>query len=104
MVCKASGHRRCSVLPPGLNQTHLRLILEWQGEPEAHVWPGEVVKGLEEADSASHVLTVFAEAQGFARKRSQRLTHGEIEALNQAGADGKTELFEPFSATENALA
>lgn len=103
MVCKASGHRWCSVLPFGLDQTIWRLILEWQGESEAHVWSSEVVKGLKEAHSSSHVVPVLAEAQGFARKRSERLTHSEIEALNQAGTDGKTKCFEPLSTTENAL-
>ena len=67
------------------------------------MWPAEVVKGLEEGDSSSHLVPVFAEAQGFARKRSQCLTHSEIKTLNQAGTDGKTQFFEPLSTTENAL-
>ena len=67
------------------------------------MWPAEVVKGLEEGDSSSLMVPVFAEAQGFARKRSQCLTHSEIKTFNQAGTDGKTQFFEPLSTTENAL-
>jgi hypothetical protein len=103
MVCKAGGHRWCSVLPFRLDQTFWRLILKWQGEPKAHVWPANVIKGLIETNSSSHLHPIFAETQGFARKRSHRLTNSEIESLNQAGTNGKTKLFEPLSTTEYAL-
>ena len=74
----------------------------WQSK--AHMWPGEVVKSLEEADPSSHLLTVLAEAQRLPRERSECLAHGEVEALNQAGTDGKTKFFQPFRTTDDALA
>ena len=103
MFSQASGHRWCSVLPFRLDQTFRRLTLRCQGQSEAHMRSGEVVKGMEEADSPSHLVPVFAEAQGFARERSQCLAHGEVKPLNQVGTDGKTKFFESLSTTKDAL-
>ena len=63
------------------------------------MWSGKVVKGVEEGNSPSHLAPVFAEAQAFAGKRSQCLTHREIDSLNQAGTDAKTKLLKSLSAT-----
>lgn len=104
MVGEAGGHGRRSMLPSGPNETSGRSVFHHHWQSQAHVWPGAVVEGLEEADPLSQLLTVFAEAQRLARKRSKRLPQGEVEALNQAGADGKAKFFQTVCATDDPLA
>ena len=104
MVREASGHGRRSMPPSWPNETCGRSVFYRQWQSQAHVWPGEVVEGLEEADPLSQLFTVFAEAQRLARKRSKRLAQGEVEALNQAGADGKAKFFQAVCATDDAFA
>jgi len=87
MIRQTSRHPRCSCLPLGLNQPRPRWsgVLKWQ--PQTVMRPGEVVQGVEEDDPPTQLLPVFARAPTLALKRRQGVTQGQVQALNQTGAD-----------------
>src|SRR5437660_925410 len=99
MIRQTSRHPRCSCLPLGLNQPRSRWSGVRQWQPQTVRRPGEVVKGVEAGDPATQLLPVFARAPTLARQRCQGVTQGQVQALNQTGADLQTKLGQTYRPT-----
>src|ERR671919_2166652 len=87
MVSQASRHSRSPWLPLGANQPSPRLFPCGQRQPQALVWTREVVECLKEDHATPQLRAVFAEAPALSCQWSQGMTQGQVETLNQTGAD-----------------
>src|SRR6266536_1803931 len=92
MIRQTSRHPWCSCLPLGLNQPRTACSGLWQWQPQTVMRSGKVVKGVEEDDPAPQLLSVFAIAPTLARQRRQGVTQGQVQPLNQTGADLQAKL------------
>src|SRR5919204_5130540 len=63
----------------------------------------EVVECLKEDHATSQLRAVFAEAPALPCQRSQGMTQGQVETLNQTGADLQSQRGQPGCPTTDAL-
>src|SRR5918992_1629145 len=103
MVSQASRHSRSPWLPLGANQPSPRLFPCGQRQPQALVWTREVVECLKEDHATSQLRAVFAEAPALSCQRSQGMTQGQVETLNQTGANLQSQCGQPDCPTTEAL-
>src|ERR687895_2147361 len=103
MVSQASRHSRSTWLPLGANQPSPRLFPCGQRQSQALVWTREVVECLKEDHATSQLRAVFAEAPALSCQRSQGMTQGQVETLNQTGADLQSQCGQPGCPTTEAL-
>src|SRR5919109_4076809 len=103
MVSQASRHSRSTWLPLGANQPNPRLLLCGQRQPQALVWTREVVKRLKEDHATPQLRAVFTKAPTLPCQWSQGMPQGQVETLNQTGADLETQGGQPRRATTEAL-
>jgi hypothetical protein len=67
------------------------------------VWTREVVECLKEDHATSQLRAVFAEAPALSCQRSQGMTQGQVETLNQTSADLQSQGGQPGCPTPDAL-
>src|SRR5215831_2158800 len=103
MLCQSSSHARGAVTPLGLDDSQAVWLLFRQRHAQTHVWPCKVVEGLKEHHAPPHVGTIFTEAPAFADQRSEGMTQGEVQTLEQTRADRQTQFLQPLGATAHAV-
>src|SRR5262244_2962731 len=87
MIRQSSGHRRCSRVPLGLDQSRDMWRRLRQRQAQTHVRPCEVVERLKQDHAPSHLGAILTETPAFAHQRCQGMTQGQVETLDQTGAD-----------------
>lgn len=70
--------------------------VQGQGRAQAPMRSGKVGERLEDDDPLAHPLAIFTEAGGLADERGERLSHGQVESLDERRADREAKLCEPF--------
>src|SRR5919108_1210713 len=103
MVSQASRHSRRTWLPLGANQPSPRLFPCGQRQPQALVWTREVVEYLKEDHATPQLRAVFTKAPTLPCQWRQGMTQGQVETLNQTGADLQSQGGQPRRATTEAL-
>ena len=87
MIGQPGCHPRGLWEPLGLHQSRALSILLRERQSQTHVWPGEVVEGMQEQHAPSHLGPVFTETSALAHQRGQRMPQGQIETLKQTRTD-----------------
>src|SRR6266571_891020 len=74
MIGEPRRHPRSSGEPFRLNKSQDMLILVGERQAQTHVRPGEVVEGLKEHHTPSHLGAILTEARALAHQRRQSMT------------------------------
>ncbi len=104
MIGDARSHPWCSLNPLRVNNPRVVLLALGQWKPQALVRTGKIVESLKEGDASSHLVPILAEPKALSGKRSKSMSNGQIESLDQAGADREAELLESFRSAKDSLA
>ncbi len=63
----------------------------------------KIIKNLKKNSLLFKIVSLFAETQCFASKRSQRLSEGKVQPFQKAGANIKPQLGKPLRSTSDAM-
>ena len=103
MISQTSRHARCSWLPLGLNHPRPAWSVIWQWQSQTLMRSCKVVKGVEADHPATQLLPVFAKTPALPRQGCQGMAEGQVQALNQTGADLQPKLGQTLSPTADPL-
>ena len=106
MISYPCRHGRGLLSPPLLKASNgVRQLLSRFArtkKSETHVGSSHVVERLEKARLLLKMSAVLAKTQGLAHQGCQKLSKGQIESFQQAGADGQTQAGQAFGTTYDA--
>jgi len=104
VIRQSCRHCWSALLPSRANRPAACALPQRQRLPQAHVWSGHVVEGLEEDHSLPHTLAVFTEAGRLTRQGCQGLTQRQVDPFDQGRADREAQVRQAFGAKHDARA
>src|SRR5262249_46416647 len=104
MIRQACRHRWGALPPSRPNRTVVCTLVERQRLPQAHVWSGDIVEGLEKDYPLPQTLAVFAETGCLTRQRGQGLAQGQVDAFHRGRADCEAQSRQAFGSQYDACA
>src|SRR6266478_7796289 len=104
VIRQACCHRGRVLSPSGTNRPMVCALLWWQRLPQAHVWSGHIVEGLEEDHPLPQALAIFTETGRLTGQRCQSLTQGQVHPFDQGRTDREAQVCQAFGAQHDTRA